>query len=317
MRFRLGLLVVPGLLLGWSCSLKTNQPADGLAPDLGVSQDGVRPPDLSAAQDAGKRGNVGKPCEDNEACEGDATCLKVAQGVGMCAIPDCTTDPVDDCPIITWLSTRRRSVCTTLQVKRTGGGLQTVKYCLPECTASAERNTCAEINPALTCDPVTMLLNGHAEVCVAPACQSNTSCTNDPLHPGGTCDAKSQTCLEGGKVGVTVGSPCGDSTECGPGQFCLPQQVESDTGKVFLAGGYCTIIGCSHYGIWTCPSGSKCFLLGSNQAISLCLAVGCNPKANQGEPTGCRDNAPAGQYACTLFKDLDGSDNGVCWVPVK
>jgi hypothetical protein len=306
------------LLLG--CGGTAPAPDATHSPDAG--RDGVRPPDLGS-RDGLRVGNVGAPCDrtTKTGCTGAAECLEVSAAVSICAIPGCTPDDIttaayeDDCPLLPGMG--RRTICTSVQVPGGDAGFVNVNYCLPECTASPNTNSCAEVNSSLSCDPITLLLNGHAEVCLVPACSESSQCGKDPVNPGASCDKSSRTCQLTGTAGVAIGSPCLVSSDCGPGQLCLPEYTDSKTGKVVLAGGYCTIVGCNHYDassanqLWKCPDGSKCFLLGSNQALSLCLAVGCTVGTKPGEPDGCRDEAPAGQYTCTLQSGV-----GVCWVDV-
>jgi hypothetical protein len=310
-------VLLSGLALGViACSTKSAVVDGGR--DGSMVRDGIVPPDLGA-RDGLRGGNVGAPCSTNtgEGCTGQAECLGVTADVGMCAIPDCTMEDLetpaieDDCPALA----AGPSVCTLIQVQSGDGGFKEARYCLPQCSAKATENACAAVNPALTCDPVTMLLNGHAEVCLMAACPA-APCSNDPIKPPTTCDTPSATCQVTGKQDAKIGSPCLVSSDCGQGQFCLPETTDK-SGATVLAGGYCTIIGCEHGdsknpNLWTCPRDSKCFTVGK---LSLCLAVGCEWKAQPGQ-TGCRNDAPTGQYTCTLYK-VDGNDVGVCWINVS
>jgi hypothetical protein len=309
------LLLSGSWLAGPGCG-PARKPDPDASLDAGVTGDGVRPPDLGT-RDGGRVGNVGQPCDPNtkQKCTGEAECLPVSAKVGICAIPNCKMEDIttpaieDDCPPLTSIS--RRSICTAVQVPAGDAGYKNATYCLPECKASPELNDCKTVNPELACDPVTLLLNGHAEVCLVPACTENAQCGKDPVKPGATCDPLSGTCQVVGKPGAAIGSPCLVSADCGKGQFCMPEYVDTKTGRTVLAGGYCTIVGCKHGGIWSCPAGSKCFLLGSTEALSLCLAVGCDP-TKEPNKDGCRDEAPAGQYTCTVQSGVN-----VCWIDLK
>lgn len=302
------LLVV--LLLGACSNDAPNLPPDAGVTDQGTGE-GVRPPDLSG-KDAGSSGNIGAPCTpgSDAGCSGAATCLGLSQSVGICAVAGCTLeDPStatieDTCPAIPLPGAPGKTVATVCTRAPAAGGT----FCLPSCTPSATQNSCAVFHPQVACDPVSVLYNDHSAVCLVPACSKDTDCPAvHPLHPEATCHQGSQTCLPKGKAAGKVGSPCVTNADCGNGQFCYPQR-RSKSGKVTVEGGYCTVLGCAHGAPWTCPSGAKCFTIGSGTAMSMCLATGCQagkPDASD----GCRDEASPGQYDC-LYLDK----TQVCWL---
>jgi hypothetical protein len=298
------------------------RPADGHA-------EGVVPPDFRFG-DGGWAGNIGSPCDPKTGagCAGQAHCLQVGDSVGVCTLRGCrvedlsTPDMEDDCPPVPSRTDGGLipTVCTTVSTAARDGGPGSATFCLPKCVPSPNGNSCASINPALACDPLSLLQNGHSEVCMVPACTSDLECGNkDWRHPDQFCETVTGMCHTLGTVNGKVGSPCKKSAECGESQYCYPESKDS-SGKVVVEGGYCTIIGCK-YGEksptpcppgarcpWRCPSGSKCVVLGAAMAFSLCLATGCQagvePKSD-----GCRDEASAAQYACTA---QDG--DWVCWL---
>lgn len=276
--------------------------------------DGVTPPDLSPGD--GGTGNVGHKCDPQKGtgCTGAATCLKVAPGVGVCAIPKCTLEDIatpaveDSCPKVDTPGggAKTQTVCT--RVPAAGG-----TFCLPKCQISTKKprtNPCAKFHKSLTCDPVSLLYNDHSEVCLFAACQKDADCAGyHPLNPDYRCDKEVGICFPLGKKGVKVGAPCKKSTDCGSGQFCYPE-TKTSYGTV-VEGGYCTVVGCSFGDPWVCPSGSKCFTMGTIHTLSLCLALGCQadkPPASD----GCRDKASAGQYDCFYL-----DQHQVCWVAPK
>jgi len=304
-----GLLCLPG------CGdEKARSDGDLRPPDGGVGE-GIKPPDLWLGDGALGPGNVGASCDPKAGgagCSGNAACLAVTASVGVCAIPNCTLEDVttpaneDTCPTVNVAGVATKTVCTAISVTAADGGYQLMHFCLPSCTAKAGSNACAAVNKTLTCDPLTILQNGTSEVCLLSACKNDLECgSKGPLDPNATCDVPTGTCHTKGTGGVKVGSPCKVSSECGPGQFCYPEQKDPKTGKTLVAGGYCTIVGCVHLGPWACPAGSECFALGSAKSVSLCLATGCDAAKND-----CRPEAPSGQYACT--KQADSVT--VCWI---
>jgi hypothetical protein len=259
----------------------------------GKVADAIQPPDFSAA-DAGLQGNIGQPCNvsTGSGCTGHAKCLALTATDGICAIPDCTledtTTPTseDTCPA--------EAACAGIPVESAGG--PTVRnFCLPRCLPDADEKTCAPLGAtALACDPLSILLTGHTEVCAVVACTRGEDCGE-----GMRCHEPSGVCLLTGQAGVKVGDPCSDVDDCGPDQFCLPERKHD--GQVRLAGGYCTVVGCKYEGPWSCPEGSECIGLGSEeQAMTLCLAL-CDLASNSPQ---CREG-----YDC-----LEVDSVGVCWL---
>lgn len=293
-----GSLVLVAALAVAGCS-DTNTPrGDARPPDGRVLGDGVKPPDAGIG-DGGLAGNIGAVCTPGSgSCGANGECLDVGGGVGVCSVRGCILEDLktpaseDNCPT---LAGNVRTVCTTLTPK---GASSAANYCLPKCTPSEGKNSCAGLVSApLACDPVSLLQNGWSEVCMLPACKVDSDCGNrNPIDPDSTCDVTTGTCRVRGVTGVKIGSPCRTSTECGPGQFCYAERKDP-AGKTIAEGGYCTVIGCSYGDPWTCPTGSACVVLGVAKAFSYCLATGCSDTAPAASD-GCRDEASPGQYAC-------------------
>jgi hypothetical protein len=316
LRLRCALLLVIASVPLSACSSK-GQGGDARGDlDRGIGE-GIKLPDLQRGDGIRWTGNenVGASCDPatGTGCKPQAVCLDVGSGAGVCALPGCTIEDLstpaidDNCPTLQLKSGGKlRTVCTR---GPTASGGQT--YCLPACTPDPSRNDCqfkdAELSKKLACDPLSLLLNDHAEVCMFPACTKSSDCGNrNPLDPDATCDLTTGTCQVIGKLDVKVGAPCKLSTDCGAGQHCYPERKDA-AGKVQIEGGYCTIVGCRYGGLWTCPAESKCFTIGSTGAtVSLCLATGCKLSES------CRPGTAAGQYACTLL-----AGENVCWIDVK
>jgi hypothetical protein len=314
-------LLLPALLLSYSCTSTETPEGDGGARDLGPG-DAVRPPDLSVAADAGT-GNIGSPCDPDtgQGCTGGATCLKIGHQAAVCTISGCTLENIatpgteDTCPTITPRSGPSfRTVCTRVPI---AGGT----FCLPACTPSTTQNPCKVFHSGpykarsrpLSCDPASIIYNDHSEVCLLPGCLQDTDCWQNALMRDQICHKPTGTCQTVGQAGVKVGAPCKVSTDCGPSQFCYPERKESG-GRTLVEGGYCTVVGCN-YGeadnktsIWDCPAESRCFTMGSLNALSMCLATGCSPEKPP-ESDGCRDKASAGQYDCIYIEKV-----AVCWL---
>ncbi len=290
------LIPIAALLLAGCTS---SQPAaDTGSRDGRYLGDGIQPPDAGLG-DGGIKGTIGAPCTPGKGGEcGGSECLDVGGGVGVCSVRGCVPEDLktaateDNCPA---LPSGVRTVCTSLTPK---GSTSAASYCLPKCTPSASKNACAGLVDAkLTCDPISLLQNGWSEVCMLPACTGDAECGNrNPLNPDSKCDPTTGTCRVRGVDGVKVGSRCKTSTECGPGQFCYAEHKDA-SGKTIAEGGYCTVIGCSYGGPWSCPTGSACVVLGSAKAFSYCLATGCSDTAPAASD-GCRDEAAPEQYKC-------------------
>ena len=305
------------LLVTMGCA-DTVKVDDGGPGDIGQG-DAVKPPDLSSG-DGGGSGNIGQECDptSGKGCTGAATCLKVTDKVGVCSLPNCTLEDIstpateDTCPTTKVGQDSGKgwpTVCT--RVPNAGGN-----FCLPKCDIKTNEkprtNPCLRFHKGLACDPVSLTYNDHSEVCLFPRCTKDTDCGNkDPLKPDSWCDQETGLCFPVGKAKAGVGAPCKVSSDCGKNQYCYPER-KSSGGKVLVEGGYCTVVGCAYGAPWTCPSGSKCFSMGSLNALSLCLALGCNaddPPAKD----NCRDEASAGQYDCIYLDKYQ-----VCWLaPIK
>jgi len=315
------LLVTAGLV---ACS-------DDVVPDLGPFDhrlEAITPPDFRL-DDGNVKANIGAPCDPAKGgvgCTGGAVCLDLGStgcdlatgwGCGVCALGDCTmeniatTEKEDTCP--------EGAVCT--QVPVAAGSVKT--FCLLGCVPSFDSNDsnpCATGSPShagVACHPASVVLNDHAEVCLFPACKTDADCGNkDLLNPDSICMKGSGICLSRGNQQALIGGPCTGSQHCGPHQYCLLEQKDAG-GKVVMQGGYCTLVGCKYYednnsktDYWRCPSGSKCFYMGSGQFVSFCLATECDPGAPD-EADSCRDEADLGQYDCIQL----GAEKA-CWTKV-
>ena len=295
----LALLGGPLLVCLCSCSSK---PAMSFRPAVDANlSDAITPPDLGAVDRVVTTGTVGRPCTPGPVtnCDPGSVCVAIAGGV--CALVNCKLDDPstptteDNCPA--------GSACTQVE----GDADDVVSYCLPICEPRVEANACQAINAALACDPSSRLLTGRSEVCAHAACERDSDCgSGNDLNPDARCDTSNGVCFSLGQGNVAVGSPCEATAQCGPGQTCLrtvgvvsPQQ---------MPGGYCTIVGCRYGGPWTCPSGSRCFALSSDEGLSACVAVGCKWR----EPAtsdGCRDDTPEQPYRCSEVEGI-----GACWL---
>ena len=291
---------------------ESDQKLDAGGQDLGPG-DAVKPPDFSASHDAGS-GNIGVQCDPktSNGCKGAATCLEVTDKVGVCALSGCTMEDIttpaveDTCPKIATPGGGAKTPTICTRVPDAGGN-----YCLPKCSISTKTprtNPCLKFHQGLACDPVSLTYNDHSEVCLFPRCNKDADCDNkDPWNLDSKCDVDLGLCFPVGKKGAQVGDPCKVSTDCGKNQFCYPER-KSKSGKVAVEGGYCTVVGCAYGAPWTCDSNSKCFSMGSLNALSLCLALGCKADSPP-EKDGCRDNASKGQYDCIHLDKYQ-----VCWL---
>ncbi len=290
----------------------TPAPQDASVADL-MTRERVMPPDGLTTADGdggGWNGNVGTPCTTDEPCTGQTECLVIDDIVGLCSLSHCTMEDIntpereDNCPVLVGGGA---TVCTEVPVSDDQGETINMTYCLPKCMPEANRNPCTEMGfEGLACDPLSILLNGHSEVCLFPVCKTHEDCGNkNPTNPNALCVKETGTCEIRGEEGIPVGSPCTISTDCGPAQFCFAE-FSDEQGQVFAEGGYCTKIGCAYGGPWTCPEESKCFSMAN--AMSLCLVMGCN-STEPPDSNGCRDEATTGQYSCIKL----GADE-VCWL---
>ncbi|MCK5797991.1 MAG: hypothetical protein KAI47_12435 [Deltaproteobacteria bacterium] len=271
------------------------------------ASEAISPPDWGVSDSF--TGGVGRPCDFQgvNRCGGQAICIDLGRGVGACAIPDCTLEDLktaakeDNCP--------EGTSCGAISWPIGGGGGTRRNFCFVDCTVSATENSCRAVHPDLACDPSTILFTGHSEVCATPACRQAGDCgTGNPLDPKATCDTVTGLCFVKGEAGASVGDPCKVSTDCGEDQFCY---TGGGSLQNTVVGGYCTKLGCSHGGRWSCPPGSGCFQLGSAHSVSICLATGCDLTAELQED-GCRDEDTSGAYDC-----LKSGTQAVCWVPER
>jgi len=314
-RFTLALCLL-GLPLWFAGCGETLKPNDTGPADISQGE-AVKPPDLGPDA-VGGGGNIGAACDPKNpgtTCTRATVCLKVNDKVGVCALPSCTLEDIttpateDTCPTtkvgsgeagVAW-----PTVCT--RVPNAGGN-----YCLPKCSIKSNEkprtNPCLRFHKGLACDPVSLTYNDYSEVCLFPRCEKDTDCGNkDPLKPDSWCDKETGLCFPVGNTKAKVGSPCKVSADCGKNQYCYPERKNSK-GKVMVEGGYCTVVGCAYGTPWTCPTGSKCFSMGSLNTLSLCLALGCKADSPPAKDN-CRDEASAGQYDCIYLDKYQ-----VCWL---
>ena len=273
-------------------------------PDFGAGSDQLVAPDLGG-YDAGAVVGVGAPCDPfgQSECADEAICLPLSADVAVCAIPGCrpedpsTAAREDTCPL--------GSACA---VMLSAGPWGSLGVCLRACTPNRTLNSCASSHPDLACDPVSRLLTGYSEVCLAVACREAADCKGgrptDPLEA--RCHAATGICQGAASGPESIGKPCAQSPDCGVGQVCYLGPGASDGPRA--PGGYCTVLGCKYGGPWQCPAGSRCLQLGASAALSLCVQAGCDSNAPP-EADGCRDEAAAGSYRCMRLEN-----EGICWV---
>lgn len=296
-------LVATASLLACSDTPPTND--SSLPRDAGG--DAIAVPDLDENDSNLPPLRIGDSCNpEGHRCGSGQLCLALKEGVGVCALPDCTMEVPDT-------STREDScpeatACTEISIEGPGG-YEYRTFCMRTCEPTPDGNPCAEHNKYLACSPASILATGYTEVCGVLACSSDVECSpGTPTAPKATCNTAVNLCFADGDPNAKIGSPCRDSTECGAGQICLPEI--RDGGKIYLPGGYCSKVGCRYGEPWACPVDSGCYSLGAAQALSLCMQVGCNPEA-PAESDGCRDQSvPADAYDC-----LAVDDDTVCWQP--
>jgi len=264
-------------------------------------------PDLDESDGSPVPLHIGDPCTpEAHQCGIGQVCLRLKEGSGVCTLPNCTMELIetsqreDSCP--------EGSACTEVSIVGPLG-YEYGRFCLRVCEPVTDHNPCAEHHPDLACSPASIFATGHTEVCGELACNSDLECNlGNPMDPNASCDTTLNLCFLRGTPEADIGSPCKASTECGEGQYCLPEARQGDV--VYLPGGYCTKVGCRYGGPWACPEGSACYSLGAAQALSLCMATGCDPKAPE-ESDGCRDeSSPADAYECLVI-----DAEGVCWQP--
>lgn len=328
--------VCVALLSCAACGETASGTPDGGAMQDVTRRDAVRPPDVTLGDDGiPANSSLGRPCDparDSADCTGGAVCfdphgsatgacdLNSGAGCGVCALKGCTLEDIetpsieDDCPQMTRAGKSYRSACARVPLATSGAGkASTVNLCLPTCTPSPDSNSCAAVigHAGLACDPASIFYTGHSEVCLFAACERDSDCGNgNPVSPDSVCHKASATCGVLGAKNGTIGAPCSVSADCGPDQFCYPEQT-LPSGKTIAEGGYCTLVGCKYaksYGsLWSCPGGSKCFMMGSGHAVSFCLAVGCD-SSQPAAKDNCRDEAKdPTQYQCI---------DSVCWIAV-
>jgi len=131
----------------------------------------------------------------------------------------------------------------------------------------------------------------------------------NPCHVEGDlpCPAVCQTAPTGGEIGAA----CTSSASCDYAAHCLPEQVESFDGEIYvdLYGGACVLYGagpeaCDPAVPEICPDGSRCVFMGSamGQDFYGCWDS-CEPVDTSGNPyeynCGCRVG-----YACSLTRKI-------------
>jgi hypothetical protein len=196
------------------------------------------------------------------------------------------------------------SACARVTVQLGNGMTGERQVCLPRCTPSSTENPCQKYASGLSCDPLSILLTGHTEICILPSCAQDKDCGNrSDFNPDSTCHLVTGVCFSRGTPGVPIGAPCQLASDCGPKQVCYKKTAEGA-----IPGGYCTIIGCDNGGLWQCPEMSACFGIGSAQSVNICLRTGCDPNAPDATD-GCRDETSAGAYECVA-----SGDDSLCWI---
>lgn len=296
---------LPLLILATLCHCRAGQPSNSTA-DAGddhLAYDAIVAPDLGRRDVGALIPAVGAPCLPGQVadCGDGLTCLELPSGIGVCTIEGCrredpqTSAKEDDCP--------PGSACGENSVL---GGDGRKNYCFRICTPSALYNDCASRHPLLACDPRSALITGSYEVCAFAACQQNADCDPKSAIPRFRCDLATNVCFNLGQAEAKIGDPCLTTLDCGPDQYCFPETRQAD-GQVRMKDGYCTTVGCRHGGKWRCPDGSTCYQLGSSEAVSLCLAAGCNPAADKSQD-GCRDQTIDASYDC-----VEVGSGTVCW----
>lgn len=264
----------------------------------------ISAPDVYRNLDASIVETIGKSCDPTSTdplCGRNAICVNLGRGVGVCTIKNCTLDNLetseleDSCPI--------GNACTLVHLDSTTHD-EGDTICLPRCTPRIDGNPCAELNEEISCAPSTSLQTGNSAVCGVPSCKTNADCNQSILEITATCDVVTGLCFTQNDNDIEISSPCKSSLDCGTNQFCYKKGFVSE---VDAEGGYCTKVGCEYGGKWSCPEGSKCFLLGASAAISLCLKVGCDTDSTS-DQDGCRDETEDA-YRCMTIED-----DSVCWL---
>lgn len=296
------------VVLTSACDNQTTQPPDGFQP-LDAGGDAVVAPDFGKGDGGEPRQSIGGRCNpETPRCAAGQLCLDLGGGVGVCTIGDCTLEDnetsqrEDSCPQYT--------ACAEVAVEGPSG-YEHRTFCLWVCEPMADQNSCAARHPGLACAPASILATGYTEVCGALACKTDLDCNpGAPTDLKAYCNTENNLCVRHGKADAVIGGACRSSSDCGEGQYCLAEVQEGD--RTYLPGGYCTRVGCRYGEPWACPEGSGCYSFGAVQAISLCLATGCDP-SKEAAYDGCRDEAvPAEAYDC-----LAVDEEGVCWQQPK
>jgi hypothetical protein len=240
---------------------------------------------------------VGKPCGASSECGSPVGICQppaalpsrnVAWEGGYCQ-QDCTPGSPGTCP--------GGSVCVNDV---------TTKRCLKTCRVGS-----GDCRQGYTCAP-----RPEGNVCV-PNCYTDQDCNANSSNAF-ICRVCDRVCIANTGPGLSVGSPCTQTTECGGGQVCLfinnhPQgvcaQPCSNATCSCPTGSSCRAVGAERMCMrdcssGTCPQGLECNPLGNNYA--------CVPpcRTNQECPTGflcgggrCTDPFAPVDAGCTLCGD--------------
>jgi uncharacterized protein (TIGR03382 family) len=191
------------------------------------------------------------------------------------------------------------SICQTPSALPSTGTAWVDGYCSENCVAGSSAVTCpsgsvcvelgtpdrcfkqcrpgsGDCRAGYTCAPLA-----EGNVCI-PNCYTDEDCNTGGGPVGYTCRTCDRVCIENKQTGLSVGSPCTTSEQCGAGQFCF--FIGTQTQGVCTQ--TCNTAACG------CPLGSTCKPVGEDRVcMKDCAAGTC------AAPLQCN---PVGQtYSCT------------------
>jgi MYXO-CTERM domain-containing protein len=139
-----------------------------------------------------------------------------------------------------------------------------VKRCLKTCRTGG-----GDCRTGYTCVP-----RAEGNVCV-PNCYTDQDC-NSANSTAFVCRVCDRTCIANTGPGLSVGSPCNQTSQCGAGQVCLfvnnhPQGVCAEP---------CTSASCP------CPAGTTCKPVGDKRLCMLDCSEGTCPQSLECNPLG-------------------------------
>jgi MYXO-CTERM domain-containing protein len=229
---------------------------------------------------------VGKPCALNGDCKSP---------VGICQPPEALPSGQT-----AWEGGYCQQNCTPGATGTCPGGsvcvdFSTAKRCLKTCRIGA--GDCRE---GYTCAP-----RAEGNVCV-PNCYTDQDCNSG----GGTafiCRVCDRVCIANTGPGLSVGSPCNLTSQCGPGQVCLfvnnkPEGVCAQP---------CSTSACA------CPGGTTCRNVGDQRMCMRDCSTGTCPQGLGCNPVG---NGYACTAPCTSTLDCPSGlfcGGGECVEPLK